>query len=76
MQDDKKGTFLELYPELADQWHPSKNEHLTIESFSYGSSKKVWWICAKSPDHEWQSSIHKRTMAVEVVPFALTRKCL
>lgn len=30
------------HPELAAQWHPTKNAELTP-----GSGKKVWWQCAE-----------------------------
>lgn len=50
-----------LNPELANQWHPTKNGSLTPLDFTPGSSKKVWWLCKKAPDHEWESSIKNRT---------------
>ena len=49
-----------LYPELAAQWHPTKNEDLTPEQFVPKSGKKVWWKCPKGPDHEWQASGNNR----------------
>ena len=47
------------YPEIAFQWHPTKNGELTPEMFTLGSDKKTWWIgeCG----HEFYSSIYKRT---------------
>lgn len=44
-------------PELAKEWHPSRNGDLTPFFFSQGSEKKVWWKCDKGVDHEWKSSI-------------------
>lgn len=32
------------HPELAVQWHPTKNGDLTPEMVSAGSKKKVWWL--------------------------------
>jgi len=46
------------YPELTKQWHPTKNEPLTPEEVTYGSGKRVWWLC--SNDHEWQAVINSR----------------
>ena len=40
----KKLTLAEEYPELAMQWHPTKNEGLTPEMVTCGSKKKVWWL--------------------------------
>lgn len=31
------------HPELAKQWHPTKNGDLTPEMITIGSNKKVWW---------------------------------
>ena len=46
-------------PELAGQWHPVKNNDLTPEDVTPGSSKKVWWVCQKG--HEWQELVAGRT---------------
>ena len=45
-------------PQLAKQWHPTKNEGLTPNMVTCGSHKKVWWLCSKG--HEWKASIHSR----------------
>jgi len=50
-----------LHPELAAQWHPTKNGKLTPEDFVAGSAKKFWWKCPKGEDHEWQTSLDKRS---------------
>jgi len=47
-----------LYPEIALEWHPSKNADLTSYDVSYGSHKKVWWLCPEG--HEYYSSIAHR----------------
>jgi hypothetical protein len=41
------------HPELAKEWHPSKNCDLTPNNISAKSEKKVWWKCPKGDDHEW-----------------------
>jgi len=51
-----------LNPELAGQWHPSKNEGLTPNDVTAGSHKKAWWICEK--EHEWDASIASRNQGV------------
>lgn len=45
-------------PDLAKQWHPTKNGELLPIAFSKGSGKKVWWLgeCG----HEWQAQISSR----------------
>lgn len=47
------------YPEIAAQWHPTKNGNLTPADVMSGNNRKVWWICEKG--HEWQASIISRT---------------
>jgi hypothetical protein len=48
-----------INPELAKEWHPTKNEELTPYDVVSGSGKKVWWKCEKG--HEWKTSIaHRR----------------
>ncbi|WP_411250921.1 zinc-ribbon domain-containing protein [Priestia filamentosa] len=38
-------------PLLASQWHPTKNENLTLHDVVTGSHKKVWRSCNKG--YEW-----------------------
>ncbi len=45
-------------PDLASQWHPSKNGNLTPQNVTIGSDKKVWWQCKSG--HEWQAVISSR----------------
>src|SRR4051794_26529965 len=45
--------WLSGYPKLIAQWHPTKNGGFYPDEISYGSGRRVWWKCAKGPDHEW-----------------------
>jgi len=49
------------HPEIAKQWHPTKNGYLTPEMFSTRSSKRIFWICDKGDDHVWDTRIFNRT---------------
>jgi len=51
--------FLSEYPELIREWHPTKNGELKPEDFTFGSDKKIWWLCPE--DHEYKSRINNRT---------------
>lgn len=53
-------TLAEVFPELAKQWDYEKNGDLTPETVSYGSNKKVWWICSKC-GQSYQKRIGNRT---------------
>ena len=47
------------YPEIASQWHPTKNGELTAADVTPGSKRRVWWQCEKG--HVWQAVISSRT---------------
>ena len=46
------------YPEIAAQWHPTKNNSLLPSAVTYTSTKNVWWQCEKG--HEWKRPINQR----------------
>ena len=48
-----------LYPQLAKEWHPIKNEDLKPENILPGAHKRVWWQCRKG--HEWEAYVFSRT---------------
>jgi hypothetical protein len=54
----KDNCLATVRPDLVKEWHPTKNENLTPSDFTYGSGKKVWWLCDKG--HEWQMAIKNR----------------
>ena len=56
----KENSFAEKYPEIAKEWHPTKNENITPYMFMPGSKVKVWWICPKC-GFEYESAINHRT---------------
>ena len=62
------------YPELAADWHPSKNGGLTPDEVVAGSDKKVWWKCNKGPDHEWETALNNRTKKGTGCPCCSGRK--
>lgn len=47
-----------INPELAKQWHPTKNGKLTPKKVTRSSAQNVWWICALS--HEWEAPVNRR----------------
>ena len=49
------------YPNIAKEWHPTKNKKLKVENYVYGSHSRVWWQCQKFNDHEWRATIVSRT---------------
>lgn len=58
-----KRSLILTHPELAREWHPTKNK-LTPYNVSAGSVIKVWWRCDKSEDHEWEAYPNTRTTKI------------
>ncbi|MCD4776796.1 MAG: zinc-ribbon domain-containing protein [Candidatus Aegiribacteria sp.] len=54
-----KKPLSETHPEVAAQWHPSKNGNLKPDDVTYGMRKNVWWICDNG--HEWCDTIGHRS---------------
>lgn len=48
------------HPELAKEFHPTKNGEITPEEVGSGSHKRVWWLC-KTCEHEWRTTPGHRT---------------
>ena len=61
-----------LNPQLASQWHPTKNGDMTADDLPIGSHNKVWWKCPEGPDHEWPTTPSKRQ--AQGCPFCGSRR--
>ena len=48
-----------LHPEVAAQWHPTKNGSLRPMDVTPGARRQVWWRCENG--HDWQASVSSRT---------------
>ena len=62
------------FPEIAAQWHPTKNGSLTPQQVTPNSNRKVWWICPLG--HEYQSWIPGRTRQGSGCPYCAGTKVL
>lgn len=76
-------SLLNYAPELAKQWHPTKNGSLTPDQVSYASNKKVWWLLpytdpdtGKHFDFEWQANINNRSKNKDICPFLSGKKVM
>lgn len=54
----KSGSLSDTYPELAVEWHPTKNGDRTPEALTAWSHQKVWWLCQKG--HSWEAVVSSR----------------
>jgi hypothetical protein len=55
-------SLADLFPDVAAQWHPTKNDGLTPADVKTRSNKRIWWKCPVADDHEWEAPPHKRTL--------------
>jgi len=60
------------HPEICKEWDYEENDFMP-ENFSFGSSKKIWWIC--NLGHKWKSKIGHRSNNSKC-PYCLSRKIL
>lgn len=68
------GSLATTYPQIAAEWHPSKNGDLTPETVTAHNGKKVWWKCCKG--HEWQAIIENRTKDGNGCPYCSGRRAI
>ncbi len=53
------GALSETHPEILKEWNYKRNIDVSPREITYGSNKKVWWICERG--HEWKATISSRT---------------
>ena len=54
----KKNSIAEDNPDLAAQWHPTRNGSLTPADITPGSRFVAWWNCGRG--HEWPAPVGRR----------------
>lgn len=62
-----------LYPDIANQWHPTLNGHLSPNDIFPKTNKKFWWICENNPLHIWEASVNNRVRKNQGCPFCAGR---
>lgn len=58
-------------PELARQWHPTKNGDITPQMVKAQSGKKAWWLCSNG--HDWRAVIQSRDNGCDC-PYCTNRR--
>ena len=69
----KTPSTLADYPEIAKEWHPSKNGPLKPELIKPKSQKKAWFICSRDSTHEWEARLADRTSKGSGCPYCYRR---
>lgn len=62
------------FPEIAAQWHKTKNHPLSADQVSPYSNRKAWWTCDLG--HEYEAMIPSRTSGQSGCPYCAGRKVL
>ena len=65
----KEGSLATNFPNIAKEWHPTKNGDLSPEEMTCGNKKIVWWKCSIC-GNEWKNSVALRTKG-----FGRCKKC-
>ena len=60
--------------ELMKEWDWKANAGLDPNTLTFGSNKKVWWICSKG--HKWSTAIRDRIYRNFKCPYCYGRKVL
>ena len=60
---NKVGSLRKTHPDLALEFHPTKNGELTPDNITAGKFKDVWWKCLKC-GFEWEASPNNRKKGV------------
>jgi predicted metal-binding protein len=53
-------SLADRHPDIAAEWHPTRNGDLAPHAVASASSKKVWWLCPMC-SNEWEAVVSKRT---------------
>jgi len=59
----RKDSLVDLRPDLAKEWHPTKNGHFKPRMVSLHADKKAWWLCPKC-DYEWEATVGHRVKGI------------
>jgi hypothetical protein len=65
--------LLAEFPDIAKEWHKTKNGDLKPSLVSSKAKQAVWWQCRKAKDHEWETAISNRTHRGTGCPYCANR---
>lgn len=50
-----------IFPDIARQWHPTKNLPIKSTMVRPKSNKPFFWICTNDKEHVWSAPVYRRT---------------
>ncbi|OLS25032.1 MAG: hypothetical protein HeimC3_16620 [Candidatus Heimdallarchaeota archaeon LC_3] len=54
---NKSNCLTTTHPEIASEWHPTKNGDLTADKVTKGSKRRIIWLCPKNKDHIYTTEV-------------------
>lgn len=64
------------HPQLAAEWHPTKNNGLTPADVVAGTERRVWWRCGNNAGHVWRAAVSSRVFEGCGCPVCMGRKVM
>ena len=55
------------HPDLATEWHPTRNPSFDPAVIGHASARRVWWRCREC-GHEWRATVKHRTLRSQGCP--------
>ncbi len=55
--------FCTTHPQLAKEWHLTKNGDITPKMVTYGTGRKFWWTCPNG--HDYQATTNHRSSGTD-----------
>ena len=65
-------SLMESHPDIAKQWHPTRNYPRSPADYVHGSRNLAWWVC--DDGHEYSQRIERRTVAGNGCPICSRQK--
>jgi len=62
------------HPDLAAQWHPTKNGAISPSDVMAGTSQSIWWLCKEG--HEWEAKGYSRSSMASGCPFCAGQRVI
>lgn len=70
---DEADSIINTHPDIAKQFHPTKNQGVDLKNLCQGSGKLITWFCENKCvhgcPHEWKTSVNNRTGLGRGCPF-------
>lgn len=49
------------YPQLLKEWDYEKNKDIDVNTISFSSHKRVFWLCLNNTEHNYDTSVNNKT---------------